>query len=105
MKPPAPQPADAQLPTRALRLLRAHEAGEEVDGHDLQVARMLSMGTYGNTGRYRDPVSGRLFPRGRRMVMGPSRAERRRLERWRRTGRVSGHPHCPVVPDIPPEAT
>lgn len=50
-------------------------------------------------GRYLDPVSGRWFPRGQAMVRNPSREERRRLARWRRTGKCAGHPVCPRDPD------
>lgn len=72
------------------------------DAHNDTVRRMLAAGTYGATGRYRDPVSGRLFPRGQQAKLDPNREERRRLAHWRRTGRVRGGPHCPVVPELPP---
>ena len=68
--------------------------------HNDLVRRMLAAGTYGTTGRYRDPVSGRLFPKGLAAKLDPSREERRRLERWRRTGRIRGGQVCPVVPEL-----
>lgn len=47
-------------------------------------------------GRYLDPVSNRLFPVGRTMLEKPNRKQRRRLEAWRRTGRVKGLARCEV---------
>lgn len=71
------------------------------DDHNAIVHAMLAGGTYADTGRYRDPVSGRLFPLGQHAKLDPSRDERRRLARWRRTGRVHGGQLCPVVPPAP----
>lgn len=72
--------------------------------HNDVVDAMLAAGTYGATGRYRDPVSGRLFPRGMEAKHDPNRDERRRLRKWRRTGKVPKHAHCPVVPETPTPA-
>lgn len=69
--------------------------------HNAQVDAMLQGGTYGSTGRYRDPVSGRLFPRGLHMVHDATRPERQRLKRWRRTGKVKGYKLCIKVPEVP----
>jgi len=55
--------------------------------HNRQVAEMYRTGL-DDAGLYTDPVTGRKFPSGRRIKMNPNRAERRRLARWRRTGRV-----------------
>lgn len=66
------------------------------DEHNTQVQAMLDAGPDAQD-RYLDPVSGRRFPKGKAMTMNPCRADRRRLARWRRTGKVKGSPHCPVV--------
>ena len=56
--------------------------------HNEVVERMLDAGT-DKDGRYTDPVSGRLFPEGSKLVKNPSREERRRLKHWRKTGKVA----------------
>ena len=48
------------------------------------------MTEFATTGVYRDPVGGRVFPPGRAMLREPNREERRRLDRWRTTGKVKG---------------
>lgn len=71
--------------------------------HNMQVRSMLESGPHEKTGRYLDPVSGRLFPANQVMRIDPCREDRRRLKKWRRSGRApggQGHPgsaHCPVV--------
>lgn len=47
------------------------------------------VGEHRMTGVYRDPVSGKQFPFGLQMKREPNREERRRLKRWRATGKVS----------------
>lgn len=58
----------------------------DVAKHNEQVAEMDAEAA--RTGVYRDPVSGRKFPPGLHMKRDPNRDERRRLEHWRRTGKV-----------------
>lgn len=58
-----------------------------MEKHNRLVDIMRDSGTT-EDGRYRDPVSHRLFPANCEMVKNPSREERRRLERWRKTGKV-----------------
>jgi hypothetical protein len=56
--------------------------------HHSQYAAMVE--EHARTGMYRDPVTGKMFPQGLHMKREPSREERRRLKKWRATGKVVG---------------
>ena len=43
---------------------------------------------YEETGKWIDPQTGKEFPPGVKLCPNPNRAERRRLERWRATGKA-----------------
>lgn len=56
--------------------------------HDAMMEYQRSTSTTETPGRLVDPVSKREFPPGEIMVRDPNRAQRRRLDAWRRTGKM-----------------
>lgn len=48
----------------------------------------LMMDNFKILGKYIDPVSGKEFPPGQQMLEHPNRVQRRRLDKWRKTGKI-----------------
>jgi len=59
---------------------------EQKKEHAANYALMLE--NFRKTGKYIDPESGKEFPPGQQMLEHPNRVQRRRLEKWRNTGKI-----------------